>query len=180
YEKLDWMNGVYNRNLAVGEFMERVAPFIAEGLEISEDEVLSHPGLPVLMPALQERLKKLSEVTPWVDFVFQEPGDYDPKLLVGRKMTAEQSLEALRAARQVLADLPSFTDEPMEQEMRALAERLGVKAGSLFGILRIAITGKKVSPPLFVSIVAVGRERALARCDRAIALLEELVAESEA
>ncbi|NOZ29500.1 MAG: glutamate--tRNA ligase [Chloroflexi bacterium] len=176
YEKLDWMNGVYIRELPTEEFTRRVLPFLAKGLGIPEEEIARHPGLPVLMPAVQERVKKLSEAAEIVDFVFKEPGEYDPKLLIGRKMTAAQSLEALRAARQVLADLPEFDPDLMEAEMRALAERLGVKAGPLFGILRIAITGKKVAPPLFVSIVAVGREKALARCDRAMELLQQLVA----
>ena len=174
YEKLEWMNGVYIRQLSIEEFTRRVTPFLAEGLGIPEEQVRRHPGLPVLMPDLQERVKKLSEAAEWVDFVFREPVEYDPQLLIGRKMTAAQSLEALKAARQILATLPEFAEEPMEAELRALADRLGVKAGSLFGILRIAVTGKKVAPPLFTSIVAVGRERALARCDRAIRLLEEL------
>ncbi|HEY65879.1 MAG TPA: glutamate--tRNA ligase [Caldilineae bacterium] len=180
YEKLDWMNGVYIRQLPTEEFTRRAAPFIAEALGIAEEDVTGHAGLLAVMPDVQERVKKLSETAEWVDFVFKEPSEYDPKLLIGRKMTAAQSLEALRAARQILAELPEFAAEPMEAEMRALADRLGVKAGALFGILRIAVTGKKVAPPLFTSIVAVGRERTLARCDRAIGLLEELVAAESA
>lgn len=179
YEKLEWMNGVYIRNLSVEEFTERSIPFIAKGLGISEEEIRRQPGLPVLMPAAQERARKLTDVAELVDFVFKEPGDYDPGLLIGRKMTAAQSLDALKAARQILADLPQFEEEPMEAALRGLADQLGVKAGSLFGILRIAVTGKQVAPPLFTSIVAVGREKTLARCDRALAILQEL-AENEA
>jgi len=55
---------------------------------------------------------------------------------------------------------------------------MGIKAGSLFSILRTAVTGKTVAPPLFASLVAVGRERTLARCDRALELLKDLQARS--
>ena len=60
--------------------------------------------------------------------------------------------------------------------MRALAEELGLKAGQLFGILRVAVTGQKVSPPLFESMEIVGREKVLERLRNAIHLLEELAA----
>ncbi|MCS7222844.1 MAG: glutamate--tRNA ligase [Anaerolineae bacterium] len=175
YSKLEWMNGVYIRQLSIEELTRRLVPFLAKGLGLTDEEVACHPGLPVLVPAIQERLKKLSDAAELVDFAFREPGEYDPQRLIGQKMTAAESLEALRAAREALATLPEFAEGPMETALRELAERLGVKAGALFGILRVAITGKQVAPPLFASIVAVGRERTLARCDRAIRLLEQLL-----
>ncbi len=175
YSKLEWMNGVYIRQLSTEELTRRLLPLLAEGLGLTEEEVASHPGLPALVPAIQERLKKLSDAVEMVDFAFREPGEYDPQRLIGHKMTAAESLEALRAAREVLARLPEFAEGPIEAALRELADRIGVKAGALFGILRTAVTGKQVAPPLFASIVAVGRERTLARCDRAIRLLEQLL-----
>ncbi len=178
YSKLEWMNGHYIRQLSTEELTRRLIPYLATAFHLSEAEVARHPALPVIAPAIQERLKKLADASEMIDFIFREPGDYDPQGLIGAKLTVEQSREALRAAREVLAGLPEFTAEPMEVALRALAAQMGIKAGSLFGILRTAVTGKTVAPPLFASLVAVGRERTLARCDRALELLKGIQAQA--
>jgi glutamyl-tRNA synthetase len=90
-------------------------------------------------------------------------------------MTVEESLEALRRVRDLLAEVEPFEAEAMEPPMRALADELGLKAGQLFGILRSAVTGQKVAPPLFGSLALVGRETTLARLDAAEAVLEAAV-----
>ena len=174
YSKLEWMNGIYIRQLSTEELTRRLFPFVAQGFGLSEAELEASPALPALVPAIQERLKKLDEAVAMVDFAFGEAGAYAAEELIGRKMTAAQSLDALQAARRYLAETPEFAAEPLEAALRALADQTGVKAGVLFGILRTAVTGKQVAPPLFASIVAVGRERTLARCDRAVALLSGL------
>jgi len=130
------------------------------------------PTMRRLVPLIQERLKKLSEVVEWVDFVFVDQLNYDPSLLVGKKMTAEESLVALRKARETLAALPDFEEETLEKALRALVEELGLKAGQLFGIIRVAVTGKKVAPPLFGTLSVLGRERALKRIDQALEVLK--------
>jgi len=89
-------------------------------------------------------------------------------------MTAADSSAALGRARQVLAGLRGFDAEAMEPPMRALAEELGLKAGQLFGLVRVAATGKTVSPPLFESLAVLGRSRTLARLDLAIQALQGL------
>ena len=91
-------------------------------------------------------------------------------------MTAAESLAALRQARQVLAGLSEFSVEGLEQPLRDLATELGLKAGQLFGIVRVAVTGKKVAPPLFETLVLLGRERCLRRMDRALQELAGLAA----
>ena len=86
-------------------------------------------------------------------------------------MTPEESLTALRRARGLLAEGELFEAEAMEPPMRELTEELGLKAGQLFGIVRRAVTGQKVAPPLFGSLEIVGREQVLARLDAAEAIL---------
>jgi glutamyl-tRNA synthetase len=86
-------------------------------------------------------------------------------------------LAALEAAHRLLAVLP-FSEEELEPALRQLAEDMGLKAGQLFGILRVAVSGKNVAPPLFGSLVAVGRERTLARVEKAEKLLRKLEAAS--
>ena len=84
-------------------------------------------------------------------------------MLIGKDMTVEQSAKAVRKAVEILEVLPEFLAANAEAPMRAVAEELGLKAGQFFGILRNAITGQEVSPPLFESMEIVGREVVLAR-----------------
>ena len=79
----------------------------------------------------------------------------------------------LRSGAQLLTEVEPFAAEAIQVAFREKAEELGVKAGSFFGPVRGAISGKKVSPPLFESIEALGREETLRRIGHAVAFLEE-------
>jgi len=94
-------------------------------------------------------------------------------------MTPQNSLVALRRARRIAEELEPFDAESLESSMRALAQELDVKAGSLFGILRWAATGKKVAPPLFGSLDALGRARTLLRLGASVATLAAYVTNLE-
>jgi len=166
YDKLDWMNGVYIRNLSTAELLERLIPYWADaGLIPSPVPVEILRTLEILVPLVQERLKTLRDVVELTDFVFQEVPVPTLEALMPKNMSAEQSLEAIRATQRLLSGLVQFTAEEMEPRMRALATELGLKAGPLFGIVRNAVTGKQVSPPLFGSLQAVGRARTLKRLE---------------
>lgn len=171
--KLQWMNGHYIRGLAPEDLAERLLPFLAEALGQPAEKLRRTPALPVLVPLIQERLKTLDEAAALIDFAFVEELAYDPQMLVAKGLTPAQSLAALTAARRLLAGLP-FTEEGLDAPLRGLAEQLGLKVGQLFGILRVATTGKNVAPPLFGSLIALGRETTLARCARAEELLHRL------
>ena len=90
-------------------------------------------------------------------------------------MDASASLNALMRAIQTLEMLPSFDEESLETALRDLAGQLGLKAGQLFGIIRITVTGKPVAPPLFGTLSVLGQERALTRLRRGEQLLSRLV-----
>ncbi len=167
YDKLEWMNGVYIRALSQDALYERLIPFLASGLGMEERELRERKEAREVVPLIQERLKKLTEAAEWVDFFFVDQISYEPALLVGKKMTAAESLAALRKARETLAALPDFDEETLEKALRALVEELGLKAGQLFGVIRVAATGKKVAPPLFGTLSVLGRERVLERLDKA-------------
>jgi len=169
YDKLEWMNGVYIRQLGLDDLAGRLMPF------------LTGAGLPAdlstvrrIVPLVQERLKKLTDAVEWVDFFFVDQISYDPALLVGKKMTAVESLVALRKARETLVALPDFQEETLEKALRALADQLGLKDRQFFGIIRVAATGKNVAPPLFGTLSILGRERVLKRLDGAEKALEGL------
>jgi len=70
--------------------------------------------------------------------------------------------------------LPAFDEEILESALRALAEEMGLKVGQLFGVIRVAVTGKKVAPPLFGTLAILGREKVLQRMDRALEMLKEM------
>jgi glutamyl-tRNA synthetase len=170
YDKLDWMNGVYIRKLPPDDLARRLMPFL-EGAKLAADL----PTVQRLVPLIQERLKKLAEAVEWVDFIFVDRISYEPSLLVGKKMTPAESLATLRKAREALAALPDFEEETLEAALRALASELGLKADQLFGIIRVAATGKKVTPPLFGTLSVLGRERVLERLADAEEALEGLI-----
>ena len=172
YDKLDWMNGVYIRKLSQADLLERLLPFWQRaGLVPDPCPEEMRERLRRIVPLVQERLKRLDEVVEWTAFLFREIEAPPAEKLVGKRMTPEESLAALRQARSLLAEVEPFEPEAMEPPMRALAAELGLKAGQLFGIVRWAVTGQKVAPPLFGSLAVLGRERVLARLDAAEAAL---------
>jgi len=174
YDKLNWMNGHYIRALSQDELLERLIPFWQDaGLIPTPVSTELLPTLRLLVPLVQERLKTLRDVVALTDFVFVEIDTPPVEALIGKKMTAEQSLEAIRQVQALLAGLIHFNAHAMEDPMRHLAEDLGLKAGQLFSIVRNAVTGKEVSPPLFGSIEALGRTKTLKRLEVAEEVLEE-------
>ena len=171
YERLEWMNGYYIRQLEPGDLAKRLVPFMArEGYAVTPAEMRP------IVPLIQERLKTLSEVVDKTDFFFREVLAYDTCLLIGNRMTAAKSLAALRKAREVLAGLPDLQPEKTELPLRSLVGELGLKTGQLFGIIRVAVTGKQVAPPLFDTMAILGKKTCLNRIDQAIDGLSSLPA----
>jgi glutamyl-tRNA synthetase len=163
YERLEWMNGYYIRQLDAGALARQVVPFMLEaGFDVTAGDMKP------IVPLIQERLKTLAEIVEKTDFFFQDELVYDAELLIGKKMSAAESLAALQLAREALAALTDFEPELMESPMRELVAELGLKAGQLFGIIRVAVTGKKVAPPLFDTMAILGQPRCLERMDGAI------------
>ena len=172
YKKLDWTNGVYIRSLSEEALLDRLLPFWqVAGMVPEPCPPEERESLLLIVPLVQERLKRLEEVVEWTAFLFREVETPSAEQLVAKKTTPEESLEALRRARDLLAHMEPFEPEVMEEPMRALAEELGLKAGQLFGIVRWAVTGQKVAPPLFGSLAIIGQERVLSRLDAAESVL---------
>ncbi len=165
--KLDWMNGYYIRQMPDDELANRMLPFF--------ERANLHPDLSMLralVPLVKERMKKLTDAVTMADFLFADDLEYDPQLLIGKGMDARSALVALRAAQAVLEKYPAFDDEEkIEAELRAASDQLGMKYASFFGALRVAVTGKTVSPPLMGSMRILGREKTLRRIARAMQVL---------
>jgi len=166
-EKLDWLNGVYLREMSADELAHLVKPFLLRaGYEAPEDVLMR------VVPLIRERLKRLSDAPEVAGLYFER--DFTPppaERLIQKKMDRAGTLAALRAAADRLAALPEWTAPALEAAMRALAEELGIKAGSLFGTLREATTGRSVTPPLFETMDILGRDKCLERIGLALAQL---------
>jgi glutamyl-tRNA synthetase len=171
FEKLDHYAGLHIRRLEVADLAARLRPFF-ERAGLAPDEYGDR--LLRITPLLQERIVTLDDAVEMGGFFFQPEFTPEPASLVAKGLTPGLSLAALRRAREVLAGLPNFEHGTTEPAMRALAEALGLKAGQLFGVLRVAVTGQTVATPLFETMAILGRELVLARLDHADALLAQL------
>lgn len=169
YERLEWMNAYYIRQLDAGSLAKRLMPFLDKaGYDVTAAD------LRPIVPLIQERLKTLSEAVDWIDFFFQPALEYDAALLVGKKMDAATSLAALKQARETLDALPDFAAETIDPALRNLAADLELKVGQLLGIIRVAVSGKRVAPPLFETLSILGREQTLARLQKGVEALSGL------
>jgi glutamyl-tRNA synthetase len=169
FSKLDHFNGLHIRDLAIADLARRIKPFlIAAGYDVEDDVLLK------VTPIIQQRLVTLDDCIDMAGFFFKETVHPDPQSLVGDKLTPVESANAMRKAHDLLRGLPEISKEIAEPPMRVLAEELGLSAGQLFGMLRVAVTGQKVSPPLFESIEIIGSQKVLSRLQAAIAELEKM------
>ena len=128
----------------------------------------------MIAPIIQERISTLDDAPVIAGFFFQEVVQPDPQELVGKRMTPAESAQVSRLAYDILESAESMKVGVVEPPMRTLVEEIGLSAGQVFGILRIAITGQKVSPPLFESIEIIGKPKVLERVAHAIDILEAM------
>jgi glutamyl-tRNA synthetase len=173
-EKLDWMNGVYIRALSPGEFGEVALPFLEKGLPPQVKRPLSKEYVRKILPLIQDRARTLAEVPDLTDFFFTGSLEYTPELLIAKKMDNESTLTALETSRQRLEAASGFDEDALEAVLRPLAEELGLKAGQLFGVIRVAVTGRTAAPPLFQTMAVLGREKCLGRLAEAAARLRQM------
>ena len=160
-EKLEWMNGVYIREMTAEEFVERIIVWLeAAGLSDASDVASRPEWFAKLAPLVSERIRRLDEVVPKVEFLFVEP-EIDESARE-KVLAKEGSKGALLAAADALAAC-DWDAESIEAAVRAVPEAVGLKPKAVFQALRVAVTGSVVSPPLFESLELLGRERVLAR-----------------
>ncbi len=170
YPKLEWLNGVYIREMPAEQLQRRLAPYLAAQLGLDEEELLHDERFPKLIPLIRERIKLLTDAVDKVDWAFMRADQIrydDPALLIGKKLSAQQSVAALEHGRRILAETGEFAPAALESAFRQAAEAMHMPVGSFFAPFRVAITGKTVSPPLFESMEVLGREEVVARVDNA-------------
>ncbi len=170
-EKLLWLNGVHIRRLPPEELAERLVAFLERDLPPEVPRPVDRGLVRRLVPLIQERIKLLTEAAPLVEPFFVEALSYDPALLIPKGLDRDTTRRALWETLNRLAALPDFEAPTLEAALRGLAEELGIKAGTLFMAVRVAVTGRTVTPPLFESMAVLGRDRVLRRLEKALSLL---------
>ncbi len=155
-KKLRWINGRYMREMPSEAYTQAVARHL--GREPDE-------RLRAACEIVQEKAQTLEEVWPLIRFLFGSPIE-DEK--AWRKVMKDEALPALEAAREAMAAADGFDSAAVESALVPLPERLGVKPGRVYQPIRVAISGGTVSPGIFESLAALGREDSLRRVDAAI------------
>jgi glutamyl-tRNA synthetase len=156
-QKLRWMNGRYLRELEPAELARRL------------EELTGREGLQPAVEVAQEKMQTLADFWPLAAFLVERQ-PYDEK--AWRKvMEREGAASNLAAVREALAGVAPFELETVEEALRGVVETTGAKPRDVFQPLRVAISGSTISPGIFESVVALGRDETLARVDDALARL---------
>ncbi|HXQ39337.1 MAG TPA: glutamate--tRNA ligase [Anaerolineales bacterium] len=169
FQKLDHFNGSHIRLLSTEDLTARIKPyFTGADLEVQNDVLLK------ITPLIRERLVTLDDCLTFASFFFKEDVQPNPEDLIAKGLDAKQSSEIAKKVYEILISLPDISHQTAEPPLRAYVESSGLSANQVFGILRVAVTGQKVSPPLFESMEIIGREKVLERMKSAIDLLETM------
>jgi glutamyl-tRNA synthetase len=164
-KKLMWMNGLYIREKESNDFETESISYIQTTLsrDLFEDELLR---LNKILPSVQERIESMVDITAQVMFLLDEP--YEINSEEWNSVNSEEAQEYLFELRNELISLEDFTLSNIEETMRSLLKKLDLKPKVGFQATRVALTGTKISPPLFESIYALGRETSIARLAESI------------
>jgi glutamyl-tRNA synthetase len=162
-ERLDYFNGVWIRKLSVDELVRRLEPFVPAEWD---RELLKR-----IVPHIQERMKTLKDAAEQIRFLFTDDIGYESKLLIPNKSNRASTAEALARAHAVLAEIEPFTAKLIQPALEKLADDLEWSRKDLAAPIRMAITGRKIGPPLYESLEILGKPKSLERIERAQELL---------
>jgi glutamyl-tRNA synthetase len=161
--KAIWLNAEHIKSLPIPELSAMLLPFAeSAGFHVTPEKMLA------VTPLIQERIKTLREIATAADFFFVDAlPPYDPSELIPQKGDLAMARLALEKSREVLATA-GFSHDALDASLRAAALELKIKPGQMFQPIRVAVCGRKNSPPLFETLVVLGRETSLKRIGEAI------------
>ena len=169
--KLDWLNSQYIQDAAVDDLARRLKPVLEAAGYAVDDDLLRR-----VVPLLQVRLKTLNDVVAMAGFFFADWQAFEAppsEVLIQRKMDSAAAATVLSGAIPVLQRLDDFGSETQHSVMAAYAKDIGYKNGQVFGSLRAAVTGQRVSPPTFETMEILGRAESIRRIELALQALKE-------
>lgn len=177
FTKLEWMNGEYIRKTENEKLKTQIFEYtrsLSDGALKPED----HPTeaeISQLVPLIKERIKKLSDFVPLTDFIFEKP-EYDKEIFQKLKISKACDQEIFKDQKDVIGRVEEelkkmekpWASDVFEKTFRDLAEELGIKAGDMFQLLRVLVSGQLVTPPLFECIKIIGEEEVLKRISQVV------------
>jgi glutamyl-tRNA synthetase len=171
-KKAEAINATHLRALPVEEFTVRVVPYLAAAGLVSEPPTAEqHRILEAIAPLAQERMVVLSDAVGLLGFLFVD--DVEVEEAAAAKHLRPDDAAILDAAMAALQELPDWSTPAIEEALKAaLVDGLGLKPRQAFGPVRVAVSGRTVSPPLYESMELLGRERSLRRLTAARTLTE--------
>ena len=166
-EKLKWMNGLYIRELTPDELVDNVMPFLERDLDdgiipVSRDYLLK------IVPLIQERLKTLNDSADMISYFLEEYPKYDVDALCGKGGDRDITRNFLAICSDIIVDLDDFTGAELEKTLRGACDNHEFEIRKAFGSLRVAITGRTATPPLFEIMEVMGRQRVVDRLQAAL------------
>lgn len=172
-EKLDWLNGVYIREMDATELAKCLRPHLeSANYEVNNDLLLQ------VAPIVQVRIKTLNDVVEMAGFFFADWEAFvapDPELIIHKKLTPETTMDVLEKAIEVLNDLDDLAHDVQYEAFKAAAKDMGVKNGPMFNPIRVAVTGQQVSTPTFETIEILGKDESIRRIRLAIDAVKQVV-----
>nr|WP_300045933.1 glutamate--tRNA ligase [uncultured Nocardioides sp.] len=170
-KKAEAINASHMRLLSIDEITHRVLPFLKDAGVVGDP--VTDPDAQMLelaMPLVAERINKLTEAAPMLGFLFVDEADFERDPADVAKLLDETGRGVVQASYDALSGLHEWSTAAIEEALRvALIEGMELKPRVAFGPVRVAVTGKRISPPLFESLELLGRERSLGRLQSALA-----------
>lgn len=163
-DKLDWLNGEYIRAMPEPELADAIVAHTGRDLERAK--------LAQIVPLVRERMKRFADFDEAAGFFYVDEVALDrAEFAAAKKMTDGEKVDALKLALALVEAAPAIDVASLEEPMKAAATDRGWKIGPFFMCLRIAITGKRATPPLLESMAVLGQDACVARLKRAIGIL---------
>jgi len=169
-KKLESINGDKIRALSAADFVRRVLPFLQRvGLVADSPTDGERALVEAAAPLVQERVSRLTEAVDMLGFLLVDERHFAVNEQDAARSLTQDSRPVLASALAALEALDEMTTASVEAALRsALVDRLGIKPKHAFGPVRVAVTGRRVSPPLFESIELLSRDRTLGRLRAAV------------
>lgn len=171
--KLQWMNGVYIRDLSLDEFYQTALPLFQSWGYISEEVTSEEESrLKAVLAILQERVKLLSELKEASYYFFEDELRYNEKAL-NKVLFKEGAAEVLNALLPELLNVKDYTQENLEPLFRKVQEQFDCKLAAVIQPVRVAVTGTNVSPGIYEVLALLGRAKTCERIKDALALIRQ-------